>query len=58
MPGSLSDPSSSREDIGRAVGRVQSRGGERVDSVGDYLQGRTRNARGATEEAADEIKEW
>ncbi len=58
VPGTLSDPATAREDIGRAVDRVQSRGGERVDSVGDYLDGRTRNARGASAEAADEIKEW
>ena len=58
VPGNLSNPSSAPDDIGRAVDRVQSRGGDRVDSVGGYLDRRTRNARGATEEAADEIKEW
>ena len=57
-PGRLSGSPVDPADIGRTVDRVQGRGGERVDGVGDYLDGRTRNARGASEEAADEIKEW
>ncbi len=58
VPGSLSGSPVDPADIGRTVDRVQGRGGERVDGVGDYLDGRTRNARGASAEAADEIKEW
>ena len=58
VPGSLSGSPVDPADIGRTVDRVQGRGGERVDGLGDYLDGRTRNARGASEEAADEIKEW
>ncbi|VVT00670.1 conjugal transfer protein TraG N-terminal domain-containing protein [Erythrobacter sp. EC-HK427] len=58
VPSGLSGSPVSRGDIGERVGRAQDRGGERVDRVSDYLDGRTRNARGASAEAADGIKEW
>ena len=57
-PGSLSERPNSREDIAHEVGRVQRSGGNRVDGVTDYLDGRTRDARGASAEAADDVKEW
>lgn len=58
VSGSLSDPSSGREAIARDVGRVQQRGGQRVGSVGEYLDRQTRDANGASEEAADDVKNW
>lgn len=54
----LSVSSGEREEIEREVEQVQSRGGQRVDSVTDYLDGRTRDARGASAEAADDVKKW
>ena len=56
--GSLSPSSSEREDIGGEVRRVQSQGGSRVGNVKSYLDRRTKDARGASEEAADDVKEW
>jgi len=58
VPGTLPSSSSEREAIEWEVERVQSRGGQRVDSMTDYLDGRTRNARGASAEAADDVKKW
>ena len=40
------------------VSGAQSRGRKRVGTVQDALQKRTRNARGASAEAADDVKEW
>ncbi|MEE4211552.1 MAG: conjugal transfer protein TraG N-terminal domain-containing protein [Parvularcula sp.] len=57
-PGALSASSDDRGDIEREVARVQERGEQRVDRVTDYLEGRTRGARGASAEAADDVKEW
>jgi len=57
-PGALSASSDVREDVQREVARVQERGEQRVDRVTDYLEGRTRDARGASAEAADDVKEW
>ena len=58
VPGSLGDPSSDREDIARDVDRVQQQGERRVGTVEGYLDGKTRDAKGASAEAADDVKEW
>lgn len=57
-PRALSESSGEREDIEREVELVQSRGSQRLDRATDYLDGRTRDARGASEEAADQVKKW
>jgi len=57
-PSALSTTSGEREEIEREVTRVQERGEQRVDRVTDYLEGRTRSARGASAEAADDVKKW
>lgn len=46
------------EAIGEEVRGKQSRGSRRIDRVGDGLKDKTRSARGASAESADEIKEW
>ena len=58
VPGSLSTPSSEREDIARDVDRVQRRGEQSIGSIKGYLDGKTRDAKGASAEAADDVKEW
>ena len=58
VPGSLGAPSSEREDIARNVGRVQQQGDRRIGTVKGYLDGKTRDAKGASAEAADDVKEW
>ncbi|WP_431470141.1 conjugal transfer protein TraG N-terminal domain-containing protein [Sphingosinithalassobacter sp. LHW66-3] len=57
-PRALSESSGEREEIEREVERAQGRGSQRLDQVTGYLDGRTRDARGASEEAADEVKKW
>ena len=57
-PSTLSDLSGEGEEIEREVERAQTRGSQRLDRVTDYLDGRTRDARGASEEAADQVKKW
>ena len=57
-PSALSSTSSERENIEREVARVQEREEQRVDGVTDYLERRTRDARGASAEAADDVKKW
>lgn len=56
--GELGEPSGAREDIARDVGRVQRQGGQRLDSVKDTLDRKTRDAKGASEQAAADIKNW
>ncbi|WP_430427682.1 conjugal transfer protein TraG N-terminal domain-containing protein [Parasphingorhabdus sp.] len=46
------------DGIREEVSGAQSRGKKRVGTVQDALQKRTRNARGASAEAADDVKEW
>ena len=58
VPGSLNAPSSEREDIARDVDRVQQQGDRRIGTVKGYLDGKTRDAKGASAEAADDVKEW
>jgi len=58
VPASLSTPSSEREYIARDVGRVQQQGDRRIGTVKGYLDGKTRDAKGASAEAADDVKEW
>ena len=59
-PGSrgVSPSNESREAIGEEVGSVQTNGSRRVDTVKSYLDSRTREARGASAKAADDVKEW
>ena len=47
-----------RSGISDEVEQVRQRGRERIGTVGGYLDRQTRGATGATEEAADEVKEW
>ncbi len=56
--GNLSPLSSEREDISGEVSRVQGQGGSRVGNVKSFLDRRTKDARGASDEAADDVKEW
>ena len=58
VQGSLGEPSSEREEIARDVDRVQQQGERRVGTVKGYLDGKTRDAKGASAEAADDVKEW
>jgi conjugal transfer mating pair stabilization protein TraG len=51
-------PNGAREDIGAEVQRVQSQGERRVNKVKSYLDSQTRKARGASAEAADDVKKW
>lgn len=48
------DPSGIREE----VGRVQASGRQRIGGARERLDSVTRNARGASAEAADDVKEW
>ena len=59
-PGSrgVSPSNESREVIGEEVRSVQTNGSHRVDTVKSYLDSRTREARGASAKAADDVKEW
>ena len=56
--GNLSSSPSERDEIGGEVRRVQGQGGTRVGNVKSYLDRRTKDARGASAEAADDVKEW
>lgn len=56
--GELSGSSSDGEEIEQEVARAQEQGELRVDRVTDDLERRTRNARGASAEAADDVKKW
>ena len=57
-PRELSASSGDREEIEREVARAQEQGEIRVDRVTDGLERRTRDARGASAEAADNVKKW
>ena len=46
------------EAIGAEVHGKQDRGGRRLGKVHDELESRTRDAHGASAEAADDVKEW
>ena len=46
------------DGIRNEVAGAQSRGKKRVGTVQDALEKRTRNARGASAEAADDVKKW
>jgi len=54
----LTEQSSGREEIAHDVERVQLQGGQRIDTLKNYLDGQTRDAKGASAEAADGVKEW
>ena len=60
--GSASGPSMpdapDRSGITDEVERVRRQGRERIGTVRGYLDGQTEGATGASEEAADEVKEW
>jgi conjugal transfer mating pair stabilization protein TraG len=58
VPGSLSGPGSEREDIAGEVDRAQRLGNQRIGTVKSYVDGKTRDAKGASAEAADDVKEW
>ncbi len=57
-PSALSATSGAREEIARDVDRIQQQGGQRIDTMKSYLDGQTRDAKGASAEAADGVKEW
>jgi conjugal transfer mating pair stabilization protein TraG len=46
------------DGIAREVGDAQASGRRRIGAVGSALDGRTRDATGASAEAADKVKEW
>ncbi|RDV07405.1 conjugal transfer protein TraG [Sphingorhabdus pulchriflava] len=48
----------SPDSIGAEVDRAQKSGRQRIDTIRDYLEGATRDAKGASENAADEVKKW
>ena len=56
--GGISQSQETREAIDEQVQQVQSQGEHRIDKVKTYLEGRTRKAKGASAEAADDVKEW
>lgn len=58
VPGLSPSISDERSAIEARVERMQDNGDRRVGVVRDSLEERTRNARGASAEAADEVKEW
>lgn len=58
VPGNLATPEGNRGAITAEVDRVQQQGDVRLGVVRGHLDERTRNARGASAEAADEVKEW
>lgn len=52
--GDSSTPGSVREEVKAA----QQSGRKRIDTIRDYLDGTTKGAQGASENAADEVKKW
>ena len=56
--GGISQSQETREAIDEQVQQVQSQGEHRIEKVKTYLEGRTRKAKGASAEAADDVKEW
>ena len=50
--------SSNDGSIADEVGSVQERGRQRIGTVKGYLGGQTKGAKGASEKAADDVKEW
>ncbi len=58
VPGISPSTSDGRSAIEARVDGAQDNGERRVRVVRDSLEERTRNARGASAEAADEVKEW
>ena len=56
--GPLMPDAPDRSDITDEVERVRRRGRERIGTVGGYLDRQTQGATGASEEAADDVKEW
>ena len=51
-------PGIDNESIRDEVGQAQQSGKARVETVRSYLGDVTRDARGASEESADRVKEW
>ncbi|MCC6479007.1 MAG: conjugal transfer protein TraG N-terminal domain-containing protein [Sphingomonadaceae bacterium] len=47
-----------RNSIADEVDDAQSSGRKRIDTIKGYLEGTTKSAKGASAEAADEVKEW
>lgn len=47
-----------RFDIQSAVGAARQQGTQRIRAVRDGLESKTKDAKGASEQAADDIKEW
>jgi conjugal transfer mating pair stabilization protein TraG len=50
--------SGSGANISDEVEQAERSGRERIDTIKGYLQGVTKNAKGASEDAADDVKEW
>jgi conjugal transfer mating pair stabilization protein TraG len=47
-----------RSDIQSAVGAARQQGTQRIRAVRDQLESKTKDAKGASEEAADGVKDW
>ena len=58
VPSSLADPSSGREEMAQDVNRRQNQGSLSIEQRRRTLDRTTRDARGASAEAADDVKEW
>mgnify|MGYP003671844754 CR=1 FL=1 len=58
VPSSLGDPSDGREEIARDVSQRQREGSRSIEQRRGRLDRTTRDARGASAEAADHVKEW
>jgi conjugal transfer mating pair stabilization protein TraG len=57
-PSSIGDPSDGREEIARDVSQRQREGSRSIEQRRGRLDRTTRDARGASAEAADDVKEW
>jgi len=58
VPSSLENPSDARDEIADDVSRRQSKGSRTIEQRRGRLDRTTRDARGASAEAADDVKEW
>ena len=47
-----------RSDIQSAIGAARQQGSQRIRAVRDQLESKTKDAKGASEEAADGVKDW
>lgn len=55
---SLGTPSGERAEVTREVDRMRTQGQRRIDNVEGHLDRKTRDANGASADAADEVKKW